>query len=454
MRRGAAATVLTAAALGLVAAPFARADPAATVDPFVGTGASAPDIRHGGGAGATLPGAATPFGLVQLSPETLPARAAFGAGYAWADDRVRGFSPTHVSGTGCAVLGDVPVLPLARGAGGARRPSGARRPAGAASPAAYRRRRLAGHGPGRCCASRRARRSRCGSASRSWTRRGRGPTSRPRRRRVGTVGPACRAADDAALDPARDGAASVAMERATADFAVAELAGALGRDDLAAPLRMRSAAWRALGVLDAPPASTAGLVEGSAAQYAWAVPFDVAGLAGAMGGRDAAFARLDALLARLDGGPATAVADLGNQPSLLAPWLYAALGRPAATQRTVRRALLSLYTATLAGLPGNDDAGALSAWWVLGALGLYPAIPGTDVLLLGSPLFPRAELRRGKSTISIDAPGAEAGRPYVRAAMLGSRELTEPRLRAADLRRVGPLRFAVQADPAPWGVRG
>ena len=114
MRCGAAATLLTAAALASAAAPRASADPAAWVDPFVGTGAADADIRRGGGAGATLPGAAVPFGLVQLSPETAPATAAFGAGYAWADERVRGFSPTHVSGTGCAVLGDVPILPLAR----------------------------------------------------------------------------------------------------------------------------------------------------------------------------------------------------------------------------------------------------------------------------------------------------------------------------------------------------
>ncbi|HWI74250.1 MAG TPA: hypothetical protein VNT55_19980, partial [Baekduia sp.] len=94
----------------------ARAADVADVDPFVGTGARVADIREGGGAGATTPGAAVPFGLVQMSPETAPAQAAFGAGYAWDDTRMRGFSPTHVSGTGCAVFGDVPVLPLARAA--------------------------------------------------------------------------------------------------------------------------------------------------------------------------------------------------------------------------------------------------------------------------------------------------------------------------------------------------
>src|SRR3954470_9404095 len=117
---------LAVAGLALAAAPAARADLAASVDPFVGTSARDADIRRGGGAGATLPGAVVPFGMVQLSPETWPATEAFGAGYAWADGRVRGFSATHISGTGCAVLGDVPVLPLARAV--------TRPPAGAALP--------------------------------------------------------------------------------------------------------------------------------------------------------------------------------------------------------------------------------------------------------------------------------------------------------------------------------
>jgi predicted alpha-1,2-mannosidase len=101
----------------------ARAADVADVDPLIGTGARVADIRQGGGAGATVPGAAVPFGLVQMSPETAPARSAFGAGYAFEDTRMRGFSPTHVSGTGCAVFGDVPVLPLARAASAPPSPS-------------------------------------------------------------------------------------------------------------------------------------------------------------------------------------------------------------------------------------------------------------------------------------------------------------------------------------------
>ena len=47
------------------------------------------------------------------------------------------------------------------------------------------------------------------------------------------------------------------------------------------------------------------------------------------------------------------------------------------------KALLTLYSPTPGGLPGNDDGGTMSSWWVFAALGFYPAVPGTDVLALG-----------------------------------------------------------------------
>ena len=83
---------------------------------------------------------------------------------------------------------------------------------------------------------------------------------------------------------------------------------------------------------------------------------------------------------------------LGDEPTLGTPWLYDWLRRPWKTQAAVRRGL-RLYSPTPAGYPGNDDLGTLSAWYVFGALGLYPAQPGTGTLALASPLFERAEVR-------------------------------------------------------------
>ncbi|WP_320780557.1 GH92 family glycosyl hydrolase [Streptomyces sp. CRN 30] len=66
------------------------------VNPFIGTENE----------GNTYPGAAVPFGMVQLSPDT-----GHNVGYDYSDDHVRGFSLVHLSGVGCGLGGDLPVLP-------------------------------------------------------------------------------------------------------------------------------------------------------------------------------------------------------------------------------------------------------------------------------------------------------------------------------------------------------
>lgn len=120
VRRTAVAVVIVCS-LGLLAAPPAAAaagaeppsDPTTLVDPFVGTAPGAPDFHTGGGAGNTFPGAARPFGMVQWSPDTTPA-ASMSGGYGWNDSTITGFSVRHLSGPGCAVYGDVPIMPTTR----------------------------------------------------------------------------------------------------------------------------------------------------------------------------------------------------------------------------------------------------------------------------------------------------------------------------------------------------
>ena len=83
------------------------ADPAALVDPMVGTGSGGAVV----GQVDTYPGAALPFGMIQWSPDTISRPD--GGGYSYTDSSITGFSLTHVSGPGCAVAGDFPILPLA-----------------------------------------------------------------------------------------------------------------------------------------------------------------------------------------------------------------------------------------------------------------------------------------------------------------------------------------------------
>ncbi|HUC59086.1 MAG TPA: GH92 family glycosyl hydrolase [Streptosporangiaceae bacterium] len=61
--------------------------------------------------GNTYPGAQAPFGMIQWSPDTSPDRAD-GGGYTYSDNRLMGYSLTHVSGSGCKAAGDFPILPL------------------------------------------------------------------------------------------------------------------------------------------------------------------------------------------------------------------------------------------------------------------------------------------------------------------------------------------------------
>ena len=110
----AAATVLAGLAAvatvpGAAAAPSGPSalvsDPAALVDPMIGTGSGGATV----GQIDTFPGASAPFGMLTFSPDT-PSRPD-GGGYNYADNAITGFSLTHLSGPGCGADGDFPILP-------------------------------------------------------------------------------------------------------------------------------------------------------------------------------------------------------------------------------------------------------------------------------------------------------------------------------------------------------
>ena len=84
----------------------ASASPASLVDPFMGTGVGGSSV----GSIDTFPGADVPFGMLQWSPDTSPDRAS-GGGYTYKDTAISGFSLTHMSGPGCPIYGDIPILP-------------------------------------------------------------------------------------------------------------------------------------------------------------------------------------------------------------------------------------------------------------------------------------------------------------------------------------------------------
>jgi putative alpha-1,2-mannosidase len=75
-------------------------DPTAYVHPLIGSG----------GDGFTVPGAATPFGMTMVSPDTINPLAY--SGYKYEDAVIRGFSLLHVNGAGVPMAGELPFLPV------------------------------------------------------------------------------------------------------------------------------------------------------------------------------------------------------------------------------------------------------------------------------------------------------------------------------------------------------
>jgi len=179
----------------------------------------------------------------------------------------------------------------------------------------------------------------------------------------------------------------------------------------------------------------------------------VAGLVDALGGRARVRSRLDRFFGQLNAQERRPYAWLGNEPGFGDPWLYLWAGAPWRTQTVVRRAQRSLFTARPAGLPGDDDLGALSSWYVWSALGLYPAIPGVGGFVLGSPLFPHATIRWGGGTLRISAPRAAVDAPYVRGLRLDGKGYARTWLSLVALHGRHELAFDLERTPQrSWGT--
>ncbi|AET39870.1 uncharacterized protein Ecym_5080 [Eremothecium cymbalariae DBVPG len=120
--------------------------------------------------------------------------------------------------------------------------------------------------------------------------------------------------------------------------------------------------------------------EGKPVEYTWNVPFDMEQLKSFIGSDDVFQQRLDHMF----GLYGDSLADIGNEPSMLTPYLYNFINRQDRTAETVTYLIDTYFKTGPKGLPGNADGGALQAWLFFGLIGFYP-IAGTDIYLLSSP---------------------------------------------------------------------
>jgi predicted alpha-1,2-mannosidase len=255
------------------------------------------------------------------------------------------------------------------------------------------------------------------------------------------------------------GPVSTTLEYDTADFAISAFAGALGNTSDQQTFVNRAQDWR--NVLDPDsgfdqprnadgtwtsgfdPTSGTDFVEADSWIYTGEVPFDLAGLTQAKGGDAAMNAYLGTVLRSYTG--ANGYAWVGNEPSIELPWEYDYTGEPDQTQETVRQIQDQIWTDAPGGLAdGNDDLGAMSAWYVWSALGMYPMTPGTSTLALGSPMFTQAQVTLPSgNTLTIDGNGAADNAPYVQSATWNGSAWNDAYAPAAAITSGGTLSYTL-----------
>jgi predicted alpha-1,2-mannosidase len=265
--------------------------------------------------------------------------------------------------------------------------------------------------------------------------------------------------------------ASRTLEYAFDDYAIASAAAKLGRGDIEKRYAARSQNWvnlwhgelkcirpryadgRWLENFDCgyeyPDATSewwdAPFYEGSSRQYSTFVPHDVAGLIRRVGGRAAFVEWLDSFFNE-------GAYNHGNEPDILAPWLYIHAGRPDRTAERVRAIMATQYRDGRGGLPGNDDAGTLSSWYVWAAMGLFPNA-GQPFYYIGSPVFARTviHLEHGRSFV-VEAPNTSAANLYVQGAELNGRKIDRAWLTHEEVARGGKLVLQLGPRPSVWGT--
>lgn len=223
-----------------------------------------------------------------------------------------------------------------------------------------------------------------------------------------------------------DASAGVTLEYASADHALGDFAAALGETSDADAFHARGKGWQKVydestylfvgrrrdgsSDIQNPIAMSNDFSEGTPWHYNFMVPHDADGLAARMG-KDMLIARAEQLFTRAAcGTPSPSFLPnpyywASNEPVLFSGWIFSAVGDHERTARWTRWTTITHYGDGPDGLPGNDDGGTMSAFYLFASLGLYP-IAGTDRYVLGAPLFPRATLAVRGGTLTIDAPAA------------------------------------------------
>ncbi len=198
--------------------------------------------------------------------------------------------------------------------------------------------------------------------------------------------------------------------------------------------------------------------EGNAWQHSWNVMHDAEGLIELHGGNEAFAKMTDQLFvesSELVGHNVSAdITGLigqyahGNEPSHHIAYMFNKAKQPWRTQYWVRKILDTQYSTLPNGLSGNEDAGQMSAWYVMSSLGIYPMNPASGQYEIGSPVFDEAIIKTSNDTeFKIVAVNNSEKNFYIKSAKLNDKELNRTYITHKELVAGGILELEMSAEP-------
>jgi putative alpha-1,2-mannosidase len=211
-----------------------------------------------------------------------------------------------------------------------------------------------------------------------------------------------------------------------------------------------------------------GLYEGTLWQYRWFVPYDYKWIENEMGGANEAVSQLDYFFSHH-------LFNIGNQPDIHVPFLYYEFGEPWKSQKLVREILLEstvnhygthekwkepyigkVFKAAPEGYirEMDDDAGTMSAWFVLASMGFYPTNVGETSYWILPPVFDEVEIQLpGNKSFRIVNRKKLKDEIYIQKAMLNGKPLIKSWIEYADIQNGGTLELVLGSTPSKiWGT--
>lgn len=213
--------------------------------------------------------------------------------------------------------------------------------------------------------------------------------------------------------------------------------------------------------------SARNMYQGTIRQYRWNVPFDMQGLVNLAGGKEAFTTQLDDFFDHH-------YFNRANEPDIQSPTSYYASSKPSRYQSLVRELALDTviqyyFNDNSRGIDPfidriyknqpkafvrtmDDDAGAMSGWFVLTALGLHQPLIGQPIYYVSVPLFPEIVVQRGEQKLKIKVINYNDKNKYVKRILLNGKDIDRLWLHHDELRKGGLLEIETCAEPSTYGT--